>query len=187
MIGDASDFGPQDTYLSRIWDSLVGKSQAWYTNVSNLQDRLVVILAGVNEVGVEIWSMVFGTAVASGVAMDPFDFVKAGINDALKGVIVTDHGIPSDSDISLARSAADAYQGQLSYVKSVVPEIARRVEGYQADIQSRLPAPMRSPSEVGRKVFVETVKERAKDLTSDLSTTLIVLLGLAALGLGLSR
>jgi hypothetical protein len=36
--------------FSDAWDALTGKPQSWYTNVSNLQNQLSVLLAGVTAV-----------------------------------------------------------------------------------------------------------------------------------------
>lgn len=186
-LGDASDFGPKDTYLSKVWDSLVGKSQSWYRNVSDLQDRLSVLMAGVAEVGAGVWDMVFAQAVANGVGMEPYDAVTLTIDQALKQIIVTEHRIPSDSDISQAKNVVDVYSQDLAYIKSIVPEISKKVSDAQAYVTSILPPPMNSPSAVGRQAFIDEIKKRAGDLGSDFTKIVIALLGLGILGFAVSR
>jgi hypothetical protein len=172
--------------LTDIWNILTGKPQSWYTNVSNIQNQLSVVLAGITAVGSDVWNFVSQSAQgpsatatpASGV--DDYNTAIAAINAALAAIIVTQSKVPADSDVSASQATATNYQSQLSYVQSVAPEVAAQVQADQAQVQSMLPAAMQSPAAVGQAAFVQELSDRANALLGGFSLVTIGLLGLGA-------
>jgi len=184
-------------WFGDAWDVLTGKPQSWYTNVSNIQAQLSVVLAGISQVGKDIWNTVSGAAEgptqdgtpASGV--DDFDTAIAAIDQALTSIIVTKSHVPPDSVISAAKATAQKYQRQLDFTTSMAPEIAADVHSYQDQIARQLPGPMSSPSAVGKEVFMQELEDRAKAFGSGamdiLKWVAIGLVGWGLLQLGGSR
>ncbi len=173
-----------------VWDLLTGKPQSWYTNVSNIQSQLSVILAGIAEAGKELWNTASGAAQgptqdgspASG--LDDFDTAQGALDQALTSIIVTSSHVPTDSVISAAKSTAQKYQRQLDFFLSVAPEMARQILDYQDSVARQLPGPMNSPSAVGKEVFMDELEKRAKDFGSG-AADLLKWAALALLGIGL--
>jgi hypothetical protein len=60
------------SWVTDAWNALVGKPQSWYTNLSNIQSQLSVVLAGVTAVGSDLWNTV-SSAAGSG-ASGIFDY-----------------------------------------------------------------------------------------------------------------
>ena len=173
--------------LTDAWNVLTGKPQSWYTNVSNIQNQLSVVLAGVTAVGADTWNFIsqssqgpsLSQTPASGV--DAYETVISAINSAIAAIIVTQSKVPSDADIASAQSTASTYQSQLAYVQSVAPEIAAQVQADQAQVESMLPGPMQSPAAVGQAAFVEELDARAKALLGSLTFASIAAIAVAGL------
>lgn len=157
-------------FLTDVWNSLTGKPQSWYTNVSSIQNQLSLVLAGVTAVGSDVWNFVSQQAqgptqdgsTASGV--DSYDTVVAAINAAMKAIIVTTSNVPADADIASAQATASNYQSQLTYVQSVAPDVAAQVQADQAQVQAMLPTAMTSPSVAGQQAFADELAARAAAL-----------------------
>jgi hypothetical protein len=143
-----------DGFFSDAWDVLVGKPQSWYTNVSNIQNQLSVLLAGVTAVGGDIWN-----STADGVS--DYGQVTGDIQAAISSIIVTKSHVPDDATIANARSVANTYQGQLSLIQSALPDVSAQVQADQAQVQSMLPTAMTSPSAAGQAEFEKVLDERA--------------------------
>lgn len=161
-------------FASDVWGILTGKSKAWYTKVSNLQDYLAITLAGVTSVGQDMWDTV--SDAAQGPSQDdapvsganPYSEVTKDIQGALAGIVVTDSHVPTDESLAWAKQVGDKYQSQLSYVQQMVPEVSAQVRADQAATSAALPAPMNSPSAVAKEVFVQEVSDRAAALVKGL-------------------
>lgn len=172
--------------LTDAWNVLTGKPQSWYTNVSNIQNQLSVVLAGVTAVGADVWNFVSQSAQgpsltatpASGV--DAYESVISAINSAMAAIIVTQSKVPADADIANAQNVASNYQSQLAYVQSVAPEVSAQVQADQAQVQAILPGPMQSPAAVGQAAFVDELDARAKALLGSLSLASIAAIGIVA-------
>lgn len=145
-----------------IWNLLTGKPDSWYKNISRIQNRLSILLAGVTAVGSDAW----GVAVElASVPIDDYDTVTSRIQSAIKSIIVTDNHVPEDSTISAADSLAASYEAQLSTVSSVsAEEVQRQIQADQQLVSSELPGPMSSPAKVGQAEFVDQVEKRAAAL-----------------------
>lgn len=148
--------------FSDAWDALTGKPQSWYTNVSNIQNQLSVLLAGVTAVGGDAWN-----STADGVS--DYDQVTGDIQAAISSIIVTKSHVPDDGTIANARSVANTYQGQLNLIQSALPDVSAQVQADQAQVQSMLPAAMTSPSAAGRAEFERVLDERAAALGQGVS------------------
>jgi hypothetical protein len=151
-------------FLTDAWNSLTGKPQSWYTNVSNIQNQLSVLMAGVTAVGSDIWDTVWTAQGDSSNQVDEYDQVVANISAALTSIIVTTSNVPSDAAISAAQATVANYQGQLNYVESVAPEMSDVVAQDQAQVTSMLPSAMTSPSGVAQQVFADELAKRAAAL-----------------------
>jgi len=168
-----------------IWNILTGKSQAWYTRLSNIQDYLNITLAGVTAVGKDKWNLVsqgssgpsFDNTPVSGV--DDYDTVVGDLQSNLTAIIVTQNYVPSDAVIAAAQAAGDKYNAELSTVQQSIPDVSVQVQADQAKTAAGLPAPMASPAAVGQQVFVDTVAARAKGLV-DTGTSLLTYVGIGA-------
>lgn len=149
-------------FFSDVWDTLVGKPQSWYTNVSNIQNRLIVLLAGVTAVGQDAWNNTTdGTT--------DYGQVTSDIQAAITSIIVTSSHVPEDSTIAAAQDVANRYQKELDLVQSATPSVADQVQADQAQVEAMLPAAMTSPSAVGRQVFEDELSKRANALVSGFS------------------
>lgn len=141
--------------FSDAWDILTGKPQSWYTNVSNIQSQLSVLLAGITAVGQDAWNnTVDGTT--------DYDQATGEIQSAISSIIVTKSHVPEDGTISGAKAVASKYQAQLDLVQSAAPDLSAQVQADQAQVESMLPAPMTSPSDVGKAVFEQELLDRAE-------------------------
>jgi hypothetical protein len=177
-------------FFSDAWDVLTGKPQSWYTNVSNIQNQLAVVLAGVTGAGQELWDTVAGAAQgptmdgsnASGI--DWYTSVVGDIDSKMSSIIVTKSHVPEDSAIQAAAAAAKKYQAELDYVTSVAPEMAAQIKSDQQAVSQMLPGPMTSPAKVGQDEFYKALDERAKDFGSGVSD-LLMYAGLGLLGAGI--
>lgn len=157
------------SFVTDAWNALVGKPQSWYTNVSNIQNQLSLVLAGITAIGADLWNT---AAVAQGptqdagsvTGLDDYDTILAAINSAMKSIIVTTSYVPDDPTIAAAQATATNYQGQLSYVESVAPEMSDVVAADQAQVKSMLPGPMGSPSAAGQQAFADELAARAAAL-----------------------
>lgn len=157
------------SFVTDAWNALVGKPQSWYTNVSNIQNQLSLVLAGITAIGADLWNT---AAVAQGptqdagsvTGLDDYDTILAAINSAMKSIIVTTSYVPDDPTIAAAQATATNYQGQLSYVESVAPEMSDVVAADQAQVKSMLPGPMGSPSAAGQQAFADELSARAAAL-----------------------
>ena len=156
-------------FFSDAWDVLTGKPQSWYTNISNIQSKLSVILAGVTSAGQELWDTVAGAAQgptmdgsnASGI--DWYDSVVSDIDAQISAIIVTKSHVPEDAAINAAAAAVRKYQAELDYVTSVAPEMAAQIRADQQAVSQMLPGPMTSPSVAGKEEFYAVLDQRAKD------------------------
>jgi hypothetical protein len=144
-------------FLTDAWNALTGKPQSWYTNVSRIQNQLSVLLAGVTAVGQDAWN---GTTDGT----TDYNQVTSDIQAALTSIIVTTSHVPDDGTIANAQSIVNTYQGQLNLVQAATPDVTAQVQADQAQVQSMLPAPMTSPSAVGRAVFEQELSDRAAAL-----------------------
>lgn len=156
--------------LTDAWNALTGKPQSWYTNVSNIQNQLSVLLAGVTAIGSDIWDTVWsayqgptqdGSAISP---VDEYNQVVSNIQAAITGIIVTTSHVPDDPTIAAAQATANTYQSQLNYVQSMAPEMSDVVAQDQAQVQSMLPSAMTSPSAVGQQAFEDELAKRAAAL-----------------------
>jgi hypothetical protein len=156
-------------FIADAWNALTGKPQSWYTNVSNIQNQLSVLLAGVTAIGGDVWDTVSSaqgpTQDGSSVSMvDAYSDVVANINSALRTVIVTTSYVPSDTDIAAAQATATQYQGQLSLVESMAPELSDVVAQDQQQVQSMLPTSMVAPAPAAQAEFAKALADRAAAL-----------------------
>lgn len=160
--GNECGVGGLDGFFDDVWNVLTGKPQSWYTNVSRIQSRLSVVLAGITAIGSDAWSLAL-SAIPS--TVDDYDTATGAIQNALTSIIVTQNHVPDDATISAANDAAGSYESQLSLIQSVQPaDIQARVRADQAQTAAGMPSPMASPSDVGKDVFVKTLQERANAL-----------------------
>jgi hypothetical protein len=161
-------------FLTDAWNALTGKPQSWYTNVSNIQNQLSVLLAGVTAVGQDAWNNTTdGTT--------DYNQVTSDIQAALTAIIVTTSHVPDDATIANAQSTANTYQAQLNLVQAATPDLAAQVQADQAQVQSMLPGPMTSPSAAGQAAFEQELSDRANALLSGLSIGTGLVLGAGAL------
>lgn len=151
-------------FVTDAWNALVGKPQSWYTNLSAIQSQLSVVLAGITAVGADLWNTVSTAAGSAASGIFDYDSIVSDINARMKDIIVTTDKVPTDQAISGAQNAANQYQGQLEFVKTMAPEIADQVSADQQAVQSMLPGPMSSPSAAGQAAFEQTLKDRAAAL-----------------------
>lgn len=162
--------GNMSGWLDDAWNALVGKPQSWYTKVSNIQNYLNLTLAGIAAVGSDLWNTVSDAAQGpspdasptSGV--DQYGAVVSAIDAALTSIIVTKNHVPSDAEISAASKTADLANNQLSYVESILPEMAQAVRDDQNKVNAMLPGPMVAPTQAGRDAFTQELEDRAKAL-----------------------
>lgn len=156
-------------FIADAWNALTGKPQSWYTNVSNIQNQLSVILAGVTAIGGDIWDTVSSaqgpTQDGSSVSgVDSYSDVVSNINAAMKNIIVTTSYVPTDAAIAGAQAAATLYQSQLSLVESMAPELSDVVTQDQQQVKSMLPANMVAPSAAAQAEFAQALADRAAAL-----------------------
>lgn len=182
--------------LGDWFSDLFGKSQAWYSNVNRIQNQLAVLQAEVNAIGSGIWDTIMGTIaglIAKGQASGTpphfygFDWTVEDISAQAKAILVTKGHTPTDQEIATADSRARMYREMVDYAKRMAPEVRAQVEADAARVRASVEAaPLRSPAEVGEKVFLETLDERAKAFS--LGGLGFGILALVALGLfALSR
>lgn len=173
-------------WFSDTWDLLTGKPQSWYTNVSNIQKQLGVVLAGVTAAGKDLWNTVSQASVgptqdgspASGV--DDYDQVLGDIDAKLKSIIVTRSQVPDDATIGAAQATAAKYQRELDFVTAMAPEMSAQIAADQRQLAAMLPGTMTSPSGAGKEEFFKALDERASALGEGVSD----ILKYAAMGLG---
>lgn len=159
-------------WATDVWNILTGKPQSWYTNLSNLQNSLSLLLAGVTSIGGDMWDTVSSAAqgptqdgtVASGV--DPYASVTSSIQSAIQSIIVTQSYTPDDPTIAAAKATLATYQSQMAFVESILPEMAQAVQAGQAQVAAILPGPMTSPATVGQDTFTHEVANQAAALGS---------------------
>lgn len=151
---------------------LFGKSQAWYDRVGRIQKDLAVLLAEINGFGKDIWDTILravAQATNEGRFIDAperfigFDYATEDIIAQAKKMITTEHHLPSDEEISTAESRIWLYRKMVDFAKRMAPEALAIVEAERARVEEGLARfRLLSPAEVGEKVFLETVEERAK-------------------------
>jgi hypothetical protein len=121
-------------------------------------------------VGSDLWNTVANASEgpsqdgSSVSGVSNYGSIVSDIDSRMSSIIVTKSHVPDDATIAAARAAADQYSSQLDFVKSVIPEVAPQVAADQQNVQSMLPAPMTSPSAVGREAFEQELSDRAKAL-----------------------
>lgn len=165
-------------FFTDTWNALVGKPQSWYTALSNLQNQLSVLLAGITAVGSDTWNAVAQGAQGPTQDVGPvsgisdYDQATGDVQSAITSIIVTQSHVPDDGTIAAARSTASMYQRQLDVVQSSAPDVTAQVAADQAQVESMLPAPMTSPSAVGQATFEQELEDRAKALGQGVSDVL---------------
>ena len=151
--------------MAGIWDVMFGKPQAWYTNLSSVQDRLVVAKTGIYEIGKDIWNTIsdaYKVAMGGPQYFSGFEWATEEINKRLKAILVTENYVPSDGEISLASQRASEFQSMVEYAKRILPEIRGKVESEQAKMEADLKKiTMLSPADVGQQAFWDELKRRA--------------------------
>jgi hypothetical protein len=180
-VGDwpGSMMGNMGGWATDVWNILTGKSQAWYSNLSNIQNQLNVLLGGITGIGKDGWNTYAagsqgptqdGSVLGSGV--DDYDSVVNEIQNSMKQIIVTQDYVPSDAAIAQAQADQVKYQAQLDSVFQSNADLAAQATAGQQQVQAVLPAPMQSPSVVGQQAFTDTVIARAKGMVDTGTSTL---------------
>ena len=147
-----------------IWNLLTGKPDSWYRNVSNIQNHISIVLAGVTAVGSDAWSVAQELAPTP---VDDYGTVTSALQSAITSIIVTDSHVPEDGVIAAAAQTANAYDAMLSVVSAAsAQDVQQQIQADQQMVSSELPGPMSSPAAVGQKEFVDQVEKRAAALGS---------------------
>lgn len=152
------------SWVTDAWNALVGKPQSWYTNLSNIQSQLSVVLAGVTAVGSDLWNTVSSAAGSGASGIFDYGSIVSDIDARMRDIIVTTNHVPTEQTIAGARAAANQYQGQLAFVKAMAPEVAGQIDADQQAVESMLPGPMVAPAAAGREAFEQELAARAKAL-----------------------
>lgn len=156
-------------FFGDVWDLLTGKPQSWYTHLDQDQKALAVRAAEVNAIGEGPWNAVRTSFLETSQGPDidflSFSDINAGINKAIKSLIITQNSVPSDQEIASAEAFNAQYGRYIDYVKSVLPELSARVQEDSDAVKEALgTGTMKSPSSVGRQAFIDEVERRAKIL-----------------------
>jgi hypothetical protein len=171
--------------LDDVWGILTGKPQSWYDRVSADQSALAVRSAAINAIGQGPWDQVRASYLAQTQGPDvdflSFGEINAGIDVALKALIITKDHVPSDSDIAAAEAFNAQYGRYVDYVTSMLPELQAQVQADTANAQATLgQGKLTSPSAVGQQAFVDEVERRAAILGAGLGLGALAYLAIPA-------
>ncbi len=179
--------------MSRLGDwvsDLFGKSQSWFDRVSRDQAEISGLLAELNAIGSSLWNEIQGRiagAIQSGVYVPVSRFTDfAWTQDDLlaqaRTLLITKSQTPSDAQLSTAEDRIRLYREMVDYAKSILPEIAARVQE-EGDLQRQAmnAVGLRSPAEVGVDTFYKELERRAAALGGGVGVVaaLAVILGIA--------
>jgi len=169
-----------------------------YEDASRAQDELSILNAALNAIGQDVYDKAVEDirsikAIQDWIGIGVhstrwFNEVHAMLVQQLQNVLVTVSRPPSSSRIAEARSFADTYRKMVNYVKGLVPEVASKVNEWEADMRAKLAKipTLQDPAVVGWDTFKAQITERLSKLPEVGANWLPILLGAGAL-LFLSR
>lgn len=156
--------------MGGILDSLFGKPQSWYDRVNALQNQLAVLQAGISAIGPELWDTIFSQYQEQGGSnsvghFDSYDATMSRLASDMAAILVTSKYVPSDEALNSANIAIAWWNPELSYARSVMPELEAKVQADMAESQAMVSAAsLKSPATVGVETFEKEVEDRAKAL-----------------------
>lgn len=134
----------------------LGQSQAFYSQVNQLQNQFIQMNWELNAIGSSVWDTAVdsNTDVIEGGGWTPYsnyfyDPVNQYVLSIIKGLIVTSDHIPSSSDLSTAQSQAAGLRKLIDTVKTLVPsDASQQADQAAADVQAKLaPMALKSPDQ----------------------------------------
>jgi hypothetical protein len=174
-----------------FWDSVFGKSQAWYDRLNAVQNKLAIASAEVAAFGDAVWNAVGKTAAVTAGAPPGFpsfaDQMRA-IEQAMTSSMVTEKHVPTDDAVDAADSTERTARANINYATKVAPELAADIAA-AAEKAAKIvtQVSLSSPGEVGRAEFVKEIKERSKVLGAGLGIGGLAIAGVVLVALMVSR
>ncbi len=172
------------------WESVFGKSGAWYDRLNSIQNALVVLTSEVSVFGDAVWNAVKKTAAVTAGAPPRFPDHATEIRaleSAITSIIVTKTQIPSDAAVDAADVTAKTGRAFVEFAKKVAPEIASDVAAEGAKMEQAMSKlTLKSPGEVGRAEFLRDLEDRAKNLGLGLGIGALAIAGVVIAALVLS-
>lgn len=160
-----------------------GKPQAWYTQVQQVEESLLLLDNKLFSIGKDAWEEI-RKAVASTRAIDAYETVKSRVFGSLKAILGADKETMSDEVLATGRGAINYASGQVDYVSSLlVGEVRARYLTEMNNlirVLANLPK-YGSPSDAARAEFARQITNRTA-FAAGISLTAIALAGAALVG-----
>lgn len=147
-----------------------GKPQSWWDRLNGIQNEIAVRLAQITTFPADVWDMIQGRIaqmIREGKSGVPERFpghawAVTELESLASKLVATQNHVPSESDISFAERLVTLLGPAISFATNIAPEIRAEVEANAAKVAANLSkAKLRSPEEVGVKVFAEELEKNA--------------------------
>lgn len=186
---------------------MFGKSQSWFDRVARDQAEISALLAELNAIGSSLWDEIQGRiagAIQSGTYVPvsrftDFSWTQDDLLTQAKALLITGSEgwlfksttgrVPTDTEISTAEDRIRLYREMVEYAKSILPEVAARVQE-EGDLQRQAmnAVGLRSPAEVGADTFYKELERRAAAVGGGIGVGIILAIGIGiALAFGGGR